>query len=234
MPKPVYKQTTKLSNNIVIYDLETTGANPYIHEPIQIAAIVVDSQTLTPKENGVFGPVLIKPNKWDIVQAKALEVNKITIDQLKADGRDQQIVFSQFCDFCKSFQKKNSKWDAMYSGGFNVDRFDNILMNRMCSEYNYVDKDGSPLLFHPIHSYDLLPILRSWFENRSDGPSGYSLSAICEFFGVTNKNAHDAMSDVQATLEILRRIVGFQRRLNDRYIDKFRGAFGNNKTSNGV
>ena len=224
MAKQFYKQDTKLTNNIVIYDLETTGSNPLIHEPIQIAAIVVDQQTLTVKENGVFGPVLIKPNKWDIIQDKALEVNKITRDQLK-EGAEQEVVFKQFCDFCKMFQKKNSKWDALYSGGFNVERFDNILMNRLCSEYNYVDKDGSPLLFHPIHSYDLLSILRPWFESRSDGPNGYSLSAICEFFGVVNTNAHDAMADVQATLEILKRVVGFQRKLNERYIDKFRDSF---------
>lgn len=233
MPKPMRKQTTRLSNNVIVYDLETGGADPFSTEPIEIGAIVVDINTMTPKENGVFGPTLIRPTDFSLLKDEALAKNGIKREDLQA-APEQHVVFDQFTRFCRMFQKSDSKWDALISAGKNIKSFDNIIMTLLCKKYGYVDKDGSQKLFHPIHSFDLEDINRLWFHNTSEGPNGYSMEAICSYLGVVNNNAHRAMSDVETTLLILKRFLEFQRKLNIRYVSKFENAFGNNKTKNGV
>ena len=84
MPKPMRKQTTRLSNNVIVYDLETGGADPFSTEPIEIGAIVVDINTMTPKENGVFRPTLIKPTDFNLLHDEALSKNGIKREDLQA------------------------------------------------------------------------------------------------------------------------------------------------------
>ncbi len=219
-----FKQDTKLKNNVIIYDLETGGIDPYTTEPLEIAAIVVDIQTFTPKENGIFGPTLIKPTDWTLVADEALAKNGIKREDL-TNAPDQEIVFGQFCDFCRGFQKSANKWDALISSGYNIKGFDNIIMHRLCQKYGYVEKGGSSKLFHPSHNFDLADIVRLWFHNTSDGPNGYSLVSLREWFGISKDGAHRAMKDVDDTLLILKRLIEFQRKLNVRYVEKFKGAF---------
>lgn len=225
MAKKFFKQTTKLNNTVCIYDLETSGIDPYSCEPLEIAAIMVDIQTWTPKENGQFGPILVKPSSWDNVSQKALDVNQLTKEEIMDSGLEQNIAIKQFVDFCRSFAKTSSKWDAPYSGGYNVRGYDNIIMNRMCQEHKYVDKDNSQLLFHPSVCFDLMDLMRFWFFNIDDGPSGYSLTAVCEFFGVKTDNAHEAMADVKMVVTLLKRMMDFHKKLNAKYVDKFKGSF---------
>lgn len=224
MSKKFFKQTTKLSNNIIIYDLETGDSDPFTTEPLEIAAIVVDMQTLTPKENGTFGPTLIKPTNWDIIKDEALQKNGIKREDLQS-APEQEIVFKQFCDFCRGFQKSASKWDALIPAGYNIKGFDNIIMTMLCKKYGYTEKDGSQRLLHPSHNFDLADMCRFWFHDTTDGPNGYSLESVRDFFGVSKEGAHRAMKDVDDTLLILRRLLQFQRKLNVRYVDKFKGAF---------
>lgn len=229
MPKKFFKQTTKLTNNVVIYDLETGGHDPFTTEPLEISAVAVDIQTFTIK--GTFGfdeennkRIIIKPTDFSLVHDKALEKNGIKREDLEG-GLDQGVAFKQFCDFCRLYAKTDSKWDAPYSAGYNIKGFDNIIMSRLCQKYGYVDSEGSAKLFHPSHCFDLMDICRMWFHQTEDGPSGYSLGSVCNFFGVSTDGAHEAMADVKMTALILKRMVEFQRKLNVRYVDKFRGAF---------
>lgn len=224
MPKKFFKLSTKLSNNVIIYDLETGGNDPMTTEPLEIAAIAVDMQTLTPKENGTFGPVIIKPTDWDLVSDKALAKNGLKREEL-AQGADQQVVMKQFFDFCRLFNTGTKIWDLPIPGGYNIKGFDNIIMNRMCKKYEHTNSDGEYLLFNPLHNFDLADMCRFWFHDTSEGPEGYSLEKIRDFFGVSKEGAHRAMKDVDDTLLILRRLLQFQRKLNVKYVDKFKGAF---------
>ena len=224
MAKGKFKQTTRLTNNVIIYDLETGGIDPFTTEPLEIGAIVVDINTFSMKENGVFGPTLIKPTNWNLITDGALSKNGIKREDLEG-APEQEVVFKQFCAFCRMFQKSDSKWDALIPSGYNVKGFDNIIMNLLCKKYGYLDKEGSATLFHPRDCIDLIDICRLWFHNTDSGPAGYGLEAMCTFFGVKNENAHEAMADVQATLKILKRMMEFQKKLNSRYVEKFAGAF---------
>lgn len=224
MSKPIRKQTTRLSNNVIVYDLETGGADPFTTEPIEIGAIVVDINTMTPKENGVFGPTLIRPTDFSLLKDEALAKNGIKREDLQA-APEQRVVFDQFTRFCRMFQKSDSKWDAMISSGYNVKGFDNIIMALLCKKYGYTDKDGSQKLFHPMHTLDLMDICRMWFHATDDGPNGYSLESIRTYFGVPKDGAHRAMVDVEHSLLILKRLMEFQKKLNVIYVPKFKDSF---------
>ena len=217
--------TTKLNNNIIVYDLETTSADPFTTRPIEIAAIVVDQQW-NEKENGRFGPTLIKPADFKQIQPAAMAKNNIKIEDLE-NAPEESTVFEQFKEFCQIFQPSKSKWEAPISAGYNIKTFDNIIMHRLCLQYKHVDKDRHPLLFMPMHTYDLADYVRIWMESVSNGPEGYSLEAVREFFGLSTEGAHRSMADVQDTLTILSRLVLFQRKLVTNNLEKFRKAFAN-------
>lgn len=215
---------TKLENSIICYDLETTDKNPYTCEPLEITAIVYDINSLLPKENGVFHS-LIKPTNWSNVSEKALQKNKLTKEEVEDKGVDQKFFFDQFIEFCKSFQRKDNKWEAMYSAGYNILNFDNIIMDQLCYKYGYTDKDNDPLLFHPFHNFDLLCYIRAWFHN-CDELASYSLDGVRDYMSIPKEGSHRSTKDVEDTWKILSRFISFYRQLSPKKIPQFKGCFG--------
>lgn len=224
--KKKFQINTKLNNNIICYDLETSDKIPYSCEPLEITAIVYDINTLLPKENGIFH-TLIKPTNWDKVNPKALEKNKLTKEEIEENGVDQKFFFDQFTEFCRSFQRNNTKWEAMYSAGFNILNFDNIIMDQLCYKYGYVDKDGSDtILFHPFHNFDLLSVARMWFHN-CDELASYSLDGLRDYMGISKEGSHRSTKDVEDCWKILSRFITYYRQISPKKIPQFRNCFGN-------
>lgn len=218
-------KSTKLNNNIICYDLETGDKDPYTCEPLEITAIVYDINTLQQKENGVFN-TLIKPTDWSKVSEKALQKNKITREEVEDKGVDQKFFFDQFTEFCRSFQRNHTKWEGMYAAGFNILNFDNIIMDQLCTKYAYLDKDGDPLLFHPIHNFDLIHVSRLWFHN-CDELNSYSLDGLRDYMGISKEGSHRSTKDVEDTWAILSRFMNMYRQLSVKKIPQFKGCFSN-------
>lgn len=214
-------KSSKINNHYVIYDLETGDSNPYTTEPIEISAIVVDCNTLE-KKDVIFNQVVL-PTDWTLVKDEALKVNKITREEIMEKGVAQEIVFKEFVNFCRQFQKSNNKWDGLIPVGFNIVGFDNIIMDQLCFRYNWLD-NGRPRLFHPSHRFDVMDMLKLWFHNNDELPS-YSLDNVREFFGIKQDNAHRALSDVEDCFLIFRRLMEFQRKLSGAHTKKFIKCF---------
>lgn len=216
-------KTSKLENNYIVYDLETFSRNPYTTEPIEIGAIVIDCNTLQEKENGRFAS-LVKPTQWELIQDEALAKNKITREMLET-APEQKLVMEQFVGFCRQFTRSDKLWDQLIPCGYNIVKFDNIIMDRMCEKYDILStRNKEPNLFHPFHSVDLAQILRYWFHNTNELPS-YSLTDVCEYFGLTIVDAHRALADVEATMKLLQRFMKFGRELASRQMPKMKGCF---------
>ena len=62
----------------IYFDCETTGLNPIKNDIIQIAGIIEDEGKEIEKFN-----IKIQPTNWHNIDERALEVNKLTIEQLK-------------------------------------------------------------------------------------------------------------------------------------------------------
>lgn len=227
--------STKLNNNIIVYDYETISRDEFTTEPIEISAIAADINTFELKTDAEGKPLvfstLVRPTDWSLVQEEALKKNGITREMLEekdAEGNfvvpDQEFAFRQFAGFCRSFARNDRKWEQPFSAGFNIDKFDNIISRRLCKKYNHVDKDGDSLLFHPMHSFDLIHILRMHFAWSDELPA-YNLDAVRDYFGIDKTGSHRAYKDVEDTWLILKRFMNYFKSSSHKMLPKFKGAF---------
>lgn len=217
---------TKISNNYLLLDLETTGRNPYTTEPCEISAIVIDCDTLDIKENGEFSS-LCQPTDWSLVQDEALAKNKITREMLK-EAPTQEFVFKQFCEFTQSFTRSNRVWDQLIACGYNINSFDMTILDRLCFKYDYVSKQNDPLLYHPIHRFDVLDFVRIFYHNTDELPS-YSLDSVCDHFGIDRSGSHRGLIDCHNTYKLLKRFLTYFRQLAPKKIPQFKGCFNESK-----
>ncbi len=217
-----WTKPTKIDNHIICFDLETGGSDPFTCEPVEIAAVVYDVNTLEEKENGRFHSFM-KPTDWSIIQDKALEVNKLTKKEIETFP-EQKVVFEEFCKFCRQFQRSDKFYHRLIPAGQNIKGFDMIIMDRLCKKYGYVEESGQQKLFSSFHYFDLLDCVR-WFFHNNDNLSGYNLDSICEYFGYKRTSSHEALADVEDCWAILKRFIVLFRALAPKYMDKFKNAF---------
>lgn len=220
--------STKLNNNIIIYDYETISRNEFTTEPIEISAVCADINSLNLKTdqdgNILVFSTLVKPTDWSLIEQAALDKNKITRKEIEEKGVDQKFAFEQFAGFCRQFARSDKKWDQPYAAGFNINKFDNIISKRLCMKYNYIDKDQDNLLFHPFHTFDLLDILRVWFA-WNDELAAYNLDAVREYFGIDKTGSHRAEKDCIDCWMILKRFINYYKQISPKTLPKFKDCF---------
>jgi len=73
----------------VFLDIETSGLDPFLHDPLEIALIIVD--LLHGKELGRYESVLqVTREEWTRRDPSSIEINKITLEELvKGKPREQ-------------------------------------------------------------------------------------------------------------------------------------------------
>jgi DNA polymerase III epsilon subunit-like protein len=216
---------------ILVYDFETVnGTDPRNNHPIQLAAKVLNPRTLEPVNNGEFHS-FIKP---DVVieeeslawHAKARHTTPDKVSQLWENAPTEKQVWSDFAEFTKRFHlagRKASWFTAPIRGGCNILNYDNIIWDRLCVKYGFVEaKRGTQSLAFPRDNLDIQPMLFWWFENYDDAPENLNMDALREYFGITHQNGHDAYSDVDDTIIILQSFMKLFRRTANGL--KFKGA----------
>ena len=211
------------NQNIIVYDFETGSRCASTTQPIQIAAVAIHPQKLEILEGGVFES-LMKPELddekavemgVDPIQDEALAVNHKTREELKTAPK-AKVVWKSFEKWVKTFNPKGNKWGRPVKCGFNNNKFDDIIVNRLCGEEPYAfgpydTEYYQEEIFHPIHSIDVMKLCWYWFEGLDTGMRGMSMDALREYFGMESENAHDALVDVIDTAEILVRFMKLSR-----------------------
>jgi DNA polymerase III epsilon subunit-like protein len=211
-------------NKILVADFETSSANPYTCQPVELAAIVLDSRTLQEEKESRFYS-LIRPTDFATVEQQALDVNKKTIEQLEKAPSISE-VWSDFVKFVDKFSKGKSTWDRPILCGHNIIGFDKIIFDRLCLEFGPVDKTNRPTLFSPYH-IDTMQMMWFSFESLKE-PYRYNLDYLRKFFGIdAGGKAHEALQDVLDTKAIAVRFLEWQRKKSK--AAKFAGAFGNDE-----
>ncbi len=162
-------------SSVVVYDLETTGANPYDDYPIQISAVKLGKAGITDKFD-----VFVIPEKE--ISAGALATHGYDEEYIKTHGGislrqaiERFSIFSQDCVLV----------------GHNSAAFDDIMLGKAAQA---VDEQ-----IFATGYYDTLSIAKTFFKSEKN----YKLSTLCEKFGIVNERAHDAFADVSATASIL-------------------------------
>lgn len=209
-------------NTYIIFDFETGGTNPYKTQITQIAAIALHSQKLTVEPNGTFNselrPILddeeaIKQG-FDPIGDEALRVTKKTREGL-AKAPPTKLVWENFVTWVNRFNYRKSSYTAPIACGFNINKFDLPILNRYCTLYGPVDKDGRQNLFNDIYAID---VMQEWFAWTEHNPNikRRNLGATMDALGmpeIAKANAHDALVDVRNTANIFIKLQKYKREI---------------------
>ena len=162
------------NNNIIIFDVESTGTDVTEDEIIQIAAIKINK----------FGEVTESFEKF-LKNKKSVEdsfrVHGFSDEFLDENGEEKEKVLKEFIDFSK---------DAIIVG-HNVQYDINILSSEI---YRNNLEEAKFKGF-----YDTLDIYRRFYTNLPN----YKLETLSKIFETKNKPSHDAMDDILATKDLL-------------------------------
>lgn len=201
----------------VVFDTETTGIFQFkdkaTGEPIpadapgqprlaSFAAIIAD-------ENGneiMREKLYVKPDGWTMAEfdeiaiaagkKPASEVNGLTDEFLQENG----VPVAEILDLWEGYVHQ-----GLGAAAFNA-QFDTKMMR---AELRRAGRDD---LFEQTRNICLMRGLAPYGKEGLCIMRGFvKLSEACEFFGIVNENAHDAMADAEAALEILKILIKDRR-----------------------
>ena len=198
-----------MAASFFFYDLETTGINPREGRIMQFAGQRTDMDL---KSVGEPINTLVKLTPDILPEPDAIMVTGITPQMTLADGISE-------AEFIKMFLHDVATPDTIFIG-FNTVRFDDEFMR--CTLYrNFTDpyiwqwKDGRS-------RWDLLDLVRMTRALRPDGiewpfgPDGkptVRLELLTKTNGLDHENAHDALSDVYASIAVANLVKSKQPKL---------------------
>jgi exodeoxyribonuclease-1 len=186
-------------NKIVFFDFETSGLNPEVHEITQVAACAVDIKD------------------WEIVEEfeckvefderraepRALKINHYDPEVWGLQAINEREAFKQFDRFLRRHGtvQRTSQYGQPYR------------MTRMAGHRSQFDTDFLRQWyirfrsFQPAEFLSLCTLqLAMWYDYicPGDAPVDYKLVTLCAHYGIELSKAHDALSDVRATVELAR------------------------------
>jgi DNA polymerase III epsilon subunit-like protein len=224
---------------ICVFDLETDGINPEKCSPVQIAAVIVDPLKLQVVPDSEFN-ISIKPEalisnpEYDYADSDVLDFHA------KVKGSSKQDVlkewnsyqkqdhgwkmFTSYLDMYHTRSERKSCFSAPIAAGYNINRFDLKIIERLSVKYDNLNKEGKSSLFYPRDVVDLMNMVFYWFEGNNE-LKNYTLDNLRDYLGISKEGAHDALKDVKDTADILIRFLKLHRNLSNKI--KFKGSFAN-------
>ena len=165
-------------NNVVVFDVESTGINTVEDEIVQIAAIKINK----------FGSVIEKFEKF-LIPTKSVGnselVHGFSNEFLEKNGEDSKSVLKDFLNFIKN----------TLVVGHNVS-YDLSILN---SELQRKKLPRAEI----IDYYDTLDLARKFYPNLKN----HKLETLSNLFNTEVKSSHNAMDDILSTKDILIKFV---------------------------
>jgi oligoribonuclease (3'-5' exoribonuclease) len=172
-----------------VFDVETTGINPRVHQIVSIGALLLDRTTLdTVKSMSTL--VQLTPEAFAQASPRAMQIHGLTLSQLEAAPTPAEVV-TQFLDtFGADF----------YFCGWNI-CFDTQFLRALFDQAGRL-QDFDTFRYHRLDLWSLLEL--AWLRGLILAPPD-SLSIACGLFGIPRPSVHDAMEDARVTALILRK-----------------------------
>ncbi|WP_241898895.1 MULTISPECIES: exodeoxyribonuclease I [unclassified Erwinia] len=204
-------QTNRQQPSFLFHDYETFGTSPALDRPAQFAGIRTDSDFNIIGEPEIF---YCKPADDYLPQPEAVMITGITPQIACARGVTE-------AEFTRRIHQLFSQ-PATCVVGYNNIRFDDEVTRHLCyrnfyDPYSWSWQNGNS-------RWDLLDVMRACYALRPDGihwplndeglPS-FRLEHLTQANGIAHEQAHDAMSDVYATLAMAKLVKAKQPRLFD-------------------
>lgn len=173
-------------------DVETSGLDPRKNAVLQLAGTLEDDSR---SENFNY---FIKPFPTDIVDAKALEVNKLNPNEEKF--KEPRFVYDDFTYMLSTFVNKFDKKDKMFFVGYNSHFFDMPFVREFFSKCG--NKYFGSYFFFP--SLDIMVMAQFKLMKQRHLMKDFKLHTVAKELGITveEEQLHDAMYDIRLTKEI--------------------------------
>jgi len=176
---------------VIIFDLETSGLNPYHEDIIEIGAKVLG-------EDNSF-QMLLKPKSGRPISKKITELTGITNKDLRKDGKDWKNAYGEFYNWLFEIVKSGDPLTLVSHNGFS---FDFVFFKRMLRDLEQVI-DKINIDVDTINFVDTLPLSKRLYPNRTY----YSQPSLAKTFSIIVENAHRAMGDVIVLEQLYLRIM---------------------------
>lgn len=173
--------------NFLWIDVETTGRYSDKHEIIQLACI--------PVINGVVHAAFneyCQPTNYGAVEQGAIDAHGISIDRMRS-FQMPEILIHKFIEYLAQFDTK------FIIAGYNVS-FDKRFLSAMFTKYNQENSFFSlfDLQIHDVYS-------RAQQVKKELVTANLKLATLAKYFNI-QIDAHNAISDIGATIEVDRHI----------------------------
>ena len=172
------------------FDVETTGLDYEKNDIISLACVIEVDEEI--KEEFKLN---IQPFNWDNIEQSALNVNKITREQLKTFMKPKEAL-AKLKSYLEKYVNPYDSSDKFQPGGYNNDFDIKFMANffKKCEDKYF----GSWIDFHKIDIQSIIQFLH--LKGYIYLPN-YRLETVENHFGI-KIDSHDALSDIKATREI--------------------------------
>lgn len=191
------------------HDYETSGADPARDRPVQFAGRRTDAEL-----NPVGEPLVIycQPAIDVLPHPQACLITGITPQQARERGVAEP-------EFARQIHEAFSV-PGTCGAGYNSIRFDDEVTRNLL--YRNFHDPYQREWFGGNSRWDLIDVMRLWhalrpeglqWPQREDGATSFKLGHLSGANGIVHEHAHDALSDVDATIGLARRLRSAQPRL---------------------
>lgn len=226
--------------DIIVFDFETGGRDPFTCQPTQIAAVAVDGRNF--KKKGEFNSYIWAETDHDKaveaglapIEDGALEVTSKFLKTSDSETAEQkqmryetylnlirnapkpEAVWHKFTAFVNKYNWKQTPFFRPVPAGYNIINYDLPIVERLCKLYGPWDKKKQKsALFHDIFKVDMMHNYFMWTEGDPSCRSR-SLDTIRDMMGTPQTNAHDALADTKFTANLMVKFLKTHRSLYQR------------------
>lgn len=180
--------------NLLFFDLETTGVLYWKNGIHQLSGLVeIDGKVVEEFD------IKVRPNPKCIVEAQALEVAGVTLEQINS-YQDMRDGYLQFTDILSKYVDKYNKQDKFHLAGYNNRGFDDPFL-RAWFVQNGDTYFGS---WFWSDSIDVMVLASNHLRAERYKMPNFKLMTVANHLGIPidESKAHDALYDVKVTRNV--------------------------------
>lgn len=169
---------------LLYVDVESTGLDSRLCDIIQLACIpVIDGVQHKPFNQ------FCQPLNYDTIEQGAIDAHGITVQRMR--------TFQPQADMVKAFVAYLKQFNCSFvMAGFNIN-FDRKFLGALFQKHG-LNEEYRELFSNNVHDvYIRAKLLKSQKKIASA-----KLGVVAEYLGVSLENAHDALNDIKATIEV--------------------------------
>jgi DNA polymerase III epsilon subunit-like protein len=179
--------------DILLIDLEGTGLDIHKHDIIQIAAVLLDKNTLEEKKHFV---TYVQPKDWSARDAESMAINKLELDDLE-NAPTIDVVLKQV-EEAMGTDVTIANYGGIYDINFLQEAYKKCLRTYPF-DYHVFNIWGTFMLY--MQQENLYP-------SAGMRPEGFRLEDVAVALGIAiPENRHDALIDCRVEADILRGIL---------------------------